>query len=72
MEKETKTNVTLEEKLQEVKDITRKLEADEITLEESFQLYEAGVKKIKEISDEIDKVEKKMLMINQEGGLEEF
>ena len=48
------------------------MESSEISLEDSFRLYETGMKKLKQCNDKIDKVEKKMLVINGQGELEPF
>ena len=45
---------------------------DKISLEDAFFLYEQGMKKLKECNDKIDKVEKKLLVLNGQGELEEF
>ena len=41
-------------------------------MEDSFLLYEKGMKKLKMCNDRIDQVEKKMLVINEQGELDEF
>lgn len=63
---------SLEELMTEIEDISEKMDEKEISLEDSFLLYEEGMKKLKMCNDRIDQVEKKMLMINEEGNLEEF
>ena len=49
-----------------------RLQSDEISLEESFQVYQQGMEYVKFCSQTIDQVEKKVLMLNQEGGLDEL
>ena len=49
-----------------------KMEERDISLEHSFLLYEEGMKKLKQCSAKIDQVEKKMLVISEQGTLEEF
>ena len=44
----------------------------DISLEKSFLLYEEGMKKLKQCNDKIDQVEKKMLVIREQGDLIEF
>lgn len=63
---------SLEEAFSLLDDITRTLEDEEITLEDSFQAYKKGMDLLKICNDKIDKVEKKVLMLNEEGGLDEF
>lgn len=69
---EEQTDYSLEDLFSEIEDTITKLENPDISLEESFQLYEAGIKKIHLCNAGIDKVEKKMLVLNGEGELEEF
>ena len=49
-----------------------KLEQEDIPLEESFKLYKEGMKLIKSCNDRIDKVEKEVLKLNENGELDEF
>ena len=63
---------SLEELMEEIEDILDKMDEKEISLEDSFLLYEEGMKKLKVCNNRIDQVEKKMLVINEEGELEEF
>lgn len=63
---------SLEELMTEIENILEKMDEKEISLEDSFLLYEEGMKKLKLCNDKIDQVEKKMLVINEEGNLEEF
>lgn len=48
------------------------MEDKDIPLEESFQKYQEGMQLLKSCKDKIDLVEKKILMLNEEGQLEEF
>jgi len=50
----------------------KKLEDRSITLEDSFQEYDKGMKLLKYCNDKIDKVEKKILIINEDGETHEF
>lgn len=54
---------SLEEILQEIEDIINKMDCEEISLEESFQLYNTGIKLCKQCNDKIDKVEKRLEVI---------
>lgn len=49
-----------------------KLEAQDVTLEEAFAAYSAGMKLLKECNDQIDQVEKKVLKLSADGQLEEL
>ena len=63
---------TLEETLGQVEEIIRQMEESEVSLETSFQLYQQGVEKLKTCNMLLDEVEKKMLVLNQNGELSEF
>lgn len=62
----------IEENLKELDGIVEKLESRDISLEESFTLYQKGMELLKQCSSKIDRVEKKMLKINEDGELSEF
>lgn len=61
--------MTLEESFDALDGIIDELQGGELTLEESFKKYEEGMKLVKNCNDLIDKVEKKLLVIN--GGEDE-
>ena len=67
-----KEELTLDEMLRMLDGHIEKLESDEISLEQSFKVYEEGMKLLKECSDKIDRVEKKVLELNSEGNLQEM
>ncbi len=60
--------MTLEESFDALDVIIGELQGGELTLEESFQKYEAGMKLIKNCNDSIDKVEKKLMVLSEENG----
>ena len=64
--------LSLEEAFEQIEEVIARLEDEEITLEESFQEYNRGMQLLKHCNEAIDKVEKKVLQINGEGGLDEF
>lgn len=69
---EKKKVPTLEENFRQLEEMIERLEDKEIGLEESFALYERGMKLLKQCNDQIDKVEKKVMVMNQNGALDEF
>ena len=71
MEKDNREE-TLEELFGRLDRIIAKLEDRDTTLEDSFAAYEQGVRYLTACNDKIDKIEKKMLVINESGGLDEF
>ncbi len=58
--------ITIEESFASLDAIIEELQNGELTLEESFQKYEEGMKLIKNCNTAIDKVEKKLEVINGE------
>ncbi len=70
-EKQTE-EITIEEGLQELDKIVEKLESRDISLEDSFTMYQKGMEVLKQCSEKIDMVEKKMLQMNKDGDLSEF
>lgn len=69
---EMESGVTLEEAFEQLEEITQALEAEDISLEDSFAVYQRGMQLLKYCNDTIDKVEKKVLQLNEEGELHEF
>lgn len=63
---------TLNEMLEQLDEVMKKMEDTDISLEESFQLYETGLKMLKQCNDKIDAVEKKVLLLDEEGNEHEF
>lgn len=63
---------TLQDMLRTLDEQIRQLESEDISLEDSFLVYEQGMKLIKECNDKIDRVEKKVLELNAEGNLQEM
>ena len=62
----------LEELFLEIEDIIARMEDREVSLEQSFLLYETGMRKLKQCNEKIDYVEKKMLVLNSDGSTAEF
>lgn len=65
-------NVSLEERFERIEDIIRKMEADDASLNESFELYKNGLEEIKTANAMLDNMEQAMLLLNEDGTLEEF
>lgn len=58
---------TIEETFGELEEILKKLESGESSLEEAFQYYETGMKLVKACNEKIDKVEKKIIVLEENG-----
>ena len=63
---------SLEEAFARLEEMLAKLADREVPLEESFGVYAEGTKLLKYCSEKLDRVEKKMLVLNEEGKLDEF
>ena len=46
--------------------------SSDVSLEDSFRLYKEGMELLNECSQKIDRVEKKMLQMNEDGTFREF
>ena len=57
--------MTLEQSFESLDSIIDELSSGELTLEASFKKYEEGIKLIKNCNEAIDKVEKKLIVINE-------
>ncbi len=64
--------LTIEESFQKLDRMAEMLESDGIGLEESFRLYEEGMRLLKDLHERIEDYEKKMLVLNPDGNVEEF
>ena len=64
--------LSLEESFEKIELIVEELENTQITLEDSFKLYEQGMQMLKRCNDMIDTVEKKVQVIQENGELDEF
>lgn len=64
--------MTLEQGFEKLDEMIEKLEGKDLSLEEAFSVYAEGMKMLKFCNDSIDRVEKKMLLINEQGDYDEF
>lgn len=63
---------SLEELFVQAEELIGHMEEPDLSLEEAFASYEQGMKIVRECNRRIDQVEKKMLMMNEEGALVPF
>ncbi len=68
----TEQELPLEDAFDALEDIVARLESEDITLEESFQAYQKGMEILKYCNGKIDRVEKKVLRISEDGQTDEF
>ncbi|MDO4804222.1 MAG: exodeoxyribonuclease VII small subunit [Lachnospiraceae bacterium] len=69
---EEKKEMTIEQSFAKLEGMVKALDSDDITLEDSFKIYEEGMKLIKDVSGRIDLVEKKIRILEQAEAPEEF
>ncbi len=62
----------LEEIFEQLEATLEKLDREELSLEESFQAYEQGVRLVKAANERIDRVEKQVLVLSGKGELDGF
>lgn len=73
MEQENnKKEMGLEERFAAIELILDQMEDEDVTLDESFELYKKGMEQMKAANQALDQIEKAMLVMNESGELEEF
>ena len=55
----------IEETFEQLEEMVKKLEDGDNTLEESFACYERGMKLVKSLNAQIDKVEKQIMILSE-------
>lgn len=63
---------SLDQMFGQLEEITGKMEGEDVSLEESFELYSRGMNLLKQCSQAIDEVEKKVLVLDENGETHEF
>lgn len=71
-EEEKEQSLSLEDAFTQIEEVIGRLETEDITLEQSFAEYNRGMALLAQCNETIDRVEKKVLKINEDGGLDEF
>ena len=67
-----KKKENLEEMFKDLEELIGKMENEEITLEQRFDLYNNGMELLKKCNLSIDEVEKKVLVLDENGETDEF
>lgn len=62
----------LEELFDRLETVIGSLEGEELSLEDSFNLYQEGMELVKRCNSTIDEVEKKVLALDENGETHEF
>ena len=71
-EENKRPSVSLEETFEQIEAIINQMEQTDVSLEDSFRLYQSGIEKLKTCNELLDSVEKKMLVMKENGELTEF
>ncbi len=56
----------------DLEEVIEKMENSEVTLEQSFELYDRGMQLLKKCNRTINEVEKKVLVLDEDGETHEF
>lgn len=67
-----KEEFNLEAAFLQLDETVGRLEQEDISLEESFAEYQKGMELLKKCNEAIDLVEKKVLVLNEKGEMDEF
>ena len=62
----------LEEALDRIDALLNQMGDKDVSLEETFRLYQEGMRLLKNCSEQIDRVEKQKIQIDEEGQIHEF
>ena len=62
----------LEEALDRIDALLNQMGDKDVSLEETFRMYQEGMRLLKNCSEQIDRVEKQMIQIDEEGQIHEF
>lgn len=72
MAKRKEEKMSLEEALEKLDETIAMLQSEDVALEDSFELYKKGMDYVRLCSETIEQVEKKVLVLDQEGTLNEL
>ncbi len=62
---------TLEQSFERLEQILAQMENDETTLDQSFKMYQEGMKLIESCNSQLDKVEKQIIVLENDGEQED-
>ncbi len=64
--------LTVEEAFRQIRELLGRMEEETVTLEQTFDDYEKGMQLLRYAGNRIDKVEKKVQKMNEDGQTEDF
>lgn len=71
VEENTETT-TIEQSFEALEEIISKMESSDISLDDSFALYKAGMEELQHANAKIEQTKKAVMAISKDGGLEVF
>lgn len=72
MKEQEKEDFSIEAAFEKLESTVNRLEQEDISLEESFRVYQSGMELLKQCNDAIDKVEKQVLVLQEDGDTHEL
>ena len=66
-EREQQEAFSLEKAFEQLEETIEQLEQEGVSLEKSFEIYQAGMKLLKKCNESIDRVEKQVLVLQEDG-----
>lgn len=66
------SDINIEQQFEELEAVLKKMDDPSLSLEESFEAYKKGLELLKQAGETIDRVEKKVLVLKEEGGFDEL
>lgn len=66
-EPEQQNTVTIEEAFAQISEIVEQMDAPEVTLEASMQLYRKGIGLLTQCGETLERIEKEMITLTEEG-----
>lgn len=61
-----KKKLTIEENFAQLEEVLGKMDSKEVGLMESFELYNKGLTMVKELNEQLDEIEQKITIVNNE------
>ncbi|MFQ9515548.1 MAG: exodeoxyribonuclease VII small subunit [Eubacterium sp.] len=66
VENNSNSNNTIEENFAEIEDILKEMQSEQVTLDKSFELYNKGLKLIQNCNHQIDTIERKIKILEED------
>ena len=71
-EEQIHEDLSIEQSFARLQEILARMEEDDVTLEQSFACYEEGMKLVRHCNEKISQVEQKVMVLSEDGSLDEF